>query len=640
MERFRELRKRDVECVAPELRGEGEDNSMDGLDGAIADGTAVAFEVSHDSARVGILARKNGRARCVPMAKHLLRDITVEVDEASVVPLAPLQPDLPHHVPTEPFDPVREAFKPITELSAGTVLAQRSDTDPTRYRFFHVVEDIVHAHDEYEPDKSAKVRTFDIQHGPIGDPFPLLRHGTFAIRSLAGLAQLQYHAVPDRFLSVLRIPIITEWQVEDVLATGTFPTKRIAGPASITIKDGQAAATVQCPERPLFDDELRLEHGTIVPTAPSMPQWSATGAQYVGGSFGNEPIFRFRVPHVSLTFAEGEVTATRETFRGLTLKGFGQRIIPEYPTGIELITARDAYIVNVFGREARIVQSVAHHVSLIHEGKPLDAGQIDDFQTLLQYLCGNRAQRITTETFDSSGRLTYEYGERNGPTERGLPPILLDLWTKTTDMLAPQFEPMLHAVRRLRDKSPATLDAAFHHYFQGVNSSYPVTRILMLAVAIDTLVALQIGNQQQARIIDNALFQRVLKPVREATKNALAAEAVPDDEAKKIMNKLQGLNNASAEQRRRDFWTDLGVTLTDDERTVLESRHEVIHEGHVGSERTSEALWDNYRRSGVLANLFNRAMLALLGWSGPYLDATTTDEHVELPLHSPPPSAA
>ncbi len=55
-----------------------------------------------------------------------------------------------------------------------------------------------------------------------------------------------------------------------------------------------------------------------------------------------------------------------------------------------------------------------------------------------------------------------------------------------------QFQALLDAVRRLRDKSPSKIDAAFHHYFEGVNLSYPVTRILMLAVAIDTLVALQI----------------------------------------------------------------------------------------------------------------------------------------------------
>ncbi len=562
-----------------------------------------------------------------------------------MVPLAPLQADMPERTPANPFDPVRHAFEPIIELAAGTVLAQRTEADATQYRFFQVVEDLVHAFNEYDPAKPAIVRAFDLEQGPQGESLPLPRTGTNSIRSLSGLAQLQYHAVPDPFLSVLRIPIITEWQIEDVPAIGAFPTKRIVGPACLAIRDGEAAATVQAPEGQLLEGEpngidvcevyLKLEQGTIRPATPTVPQWLATEAQFVGGSFGNQTEFRFRVPRVSLIFAEGEPTATRETFRGLTLKGFGHRITPEYPTGIHLVTARDAYIVRIFGRDARIVQSAKNHVSLIHEGEPLAPDQIDDVQTLLQYVCGNRAQRISTETFNAAGQLTYEFRKRNDPTERGLPPVLLDPWTKTTDLLAPQFEPMLDAVRRLREKSPSKLDAAFHHYFEGANSSYPVTRILMLAVAIDTLVALQIGNQKQAHIIDNKVFQRLLRPIHEATKKALAAEAVPDELGKKIANKLQGLNTASAEQRRRDFWTDLGIDLTDDERSVLESRHEVIHEGHVGSDRTSEALWDNYRRSGVLANLFNRAMLVLLEWSGPFLDATITGKRVELPLQSP-----
>ncbi|HTW85605.1 MAG TPA: hypothetical protein VMD91_16155 [Candidatus Sulfotelmatobacter sp.] len=579
------------------------------------------------------------------MAKHLLRDVAVEVDRASVVALERLQPEIEPRQSTA-SDPVRAAFEPIIEVAAGTVLAEALKDDPTRYRFYQVVEDVLRAYNDLERDKSAIVRRFDVRHGPYGDQISRRHRGGRPVRSLAGLAQLQYRAVPDRFLSVLRIPIITEWQVEDIPATAAFPTKRMAGLASLAIRDGRAEATVKAPEHPLFVDEpsgidvavvyRKLEHGAIAPSTPSTPLWSATDARYVGGSFGgSDAVFRFMVPRVSLAFGDGDIAATRETFRGLTLKGFGHRIMPEYPTGFDLMTARDAYIVNIYGRDARIVQSGANHVSLIHEGEPLQDSQVDDVQTLIQYLCGNRGQHITTETFDATGRLTYEFNERSGPTERGQPPIQLDHWTTTTNLVAPQFEAMLSAIRRLRDKAPVKLDAAFHHYFEGVNSSYPVTRILMLAVAIDTLVALQIGNQRQASIIDNRIFQRAIKPIRAAVERSLAAESVPSDKATKILNKLQSLNNASAAQRQRDFWTDLGINLTTEEAEVLESRHEVVHEGHVGSERTSDALWDNYRRSGVLANLFNRAMLALLGWNGPYLDATVTDRHVELPLHAP-----
>jgi hypothetical protein len=603
---------------------------------AIPDGTPVLFERDADSARVGILIYTETGPACVPMGEHLHRGLFVPLALDAVVPLLPVQPDLPKREERDPFGPV-------LEIQAGTILAERVPGDPTRYKFFEVVEDLIHPFDGYDPKTPARVRDFEINSGPHGGVLDLPHQGTLPVRALAGLAQLQYHAVPDRFLHVLRIPIITEWEVENVAATGTFPTKTLAGPASVTYRDGRVTATLQSPERLVFvgepsgvnvsDAYEKLKDGGIVPTSSSTPAWSATGVRYAGASMGwPDALFRFRVPRLSVTFADGQVTATRETFRGLTLNGFSHRIVLEYPGILDLMTARDAYIVEIFGRDARIVQSAANHVSIIHEGPPLLPDEIGDVLCLLQYFCGNRGEHISTETFMDTGRLSFDYHERGTSTERGVPPLRIDPWTKTPELIAREFSKMLACLGTLRLKAPVKLNAAFHHYFEGANSSYPVSRILMLAVAIDTLVALQTGNQRQARIISNDVFQRILKPIHAATLSALQSEGIIDPDATKILNKLNGLNNASARQRQVDFWADLGIVLTEEEIEVLETRHEVVHEGHVGSERTSEALWDNYRRSGVLANLFNRAMLTLLGWSGLYLDATEPGEQIELLL--------
>jgi hypothetical protein len=70
--------------------------------------------------------------------------------------------------------------------------------------------------------------------------------------------------------------------------------------------------------------------------------------------------------------------------------------------------------------------------------------------------------------------------------------------------------------------------------------------------------------------------------------------------------------------------------LTAEELEVLDTRHEVVHEGHLGNERGREALMENYRRSNILANLFNRAFLTMLGWNGLYQDAN--DQGSELAL--------
>ncbi len=602
------------------------------------DGIAVLFDKIAESARVGVLTLTGEAPGCVPMGEHLQRGIFVPVALDSVIALATLQRDLPRFEEREPFGP-------ILEIQAGTVVARRTPGDPTRYEFFEVTEDLLHAFDGYDPERRIRARRFEIGSGPKGEIVELRSQEVTSVRALGNLAQLQHVAEPDRFLYVLRIPIITEWETSVVAATGRFPSKELTGPASVTFRDGRVSATLECPEHPLFVGEpqgvdvssvyAKLEDGRLEPMSHSTPSWSATGVQYSGASVGGSgALFRFQVAGLTVAFVDGEATATRETFRGLTLSGFSHRIIPEHPSVFNLITARDSYIVSLFGREARVVQSAANHVSVIHEGTPLGRQEIGDVLALVQYLCGNRGQHVSTETFGVGGRLAFEFRERGTPTDRGLPPVRIDYWTKTPELVARDFSTMLMSIRRLREKAPVKLDAAFHHYFEGVNSSYPVTRILMLAVAIDTLVALQIGNQRQAQIICNEAFQRILKPIHAATLAALAAEGVAEEDATKILNKLGGLNNASARQRQRDFWADLGILLSEDEAEVLETRHEVVHEGHVGSERTAEALWDNYRRSGVLANLFNRAMLTLLGWTGSYLDATELGRRKEVSLRA------
>jgi hypothetical protein len=570
------------------------------------------------------------------MAEHLERDVLVEVRRETAIVLASLQIPLPQIEQREPFGPT-------VVMQKGTIIAQPTLTDPRRYRLFEASKDVLHSFGEPYSVPPLPVSSYEPGSGTVGAVFDLPGGRNIPVQSLAGLAQLQFAAVPDRFLDVLRIPVITEWSAEDVLARGSFPTKTVSGQASLAFRDGRTSATVAFSEHLLFQEEsgpvevstvyAKLHDGTLAPEEASTPKWLASRVSFTGMSAGaNGTVFRFHVPELIVTFAEGSVTATRETFRGLTLKGFSHRIIPEYPNGMDLVTARNAYAVMVFGRDARIVQSAADHVSLVHDGSPFAPDEVGLILSLIQYLCGNRGGHVSTETFGKIGRLTFTFHERASATSQGVAPVKIDHWTPTPEIVARDFESMLTRMRSLQSKSAQKLDAAFHHYFEGVASSYPVTRILMLAVAIDTLVALEIGNQRQAHILNQEIFNKLLPSIRAAVDEAIARENVAEADAQKIRNKLAGLNNAGAAQRQRDFWSALAIDLTKEEVHVLERRHEVVHEGHVGSERTPKGLWGNYRRSAILANLFNRAMLKLLGWTGPYLDATKFDGSRELSL--------
>jgi hypothetical protein len=610
----------------------------------IADGGAIIFGRIADTWAVGVLRTIDGKAVAHPMGEHLERELLVEVERNDAIDLSLLQPPLP---PLEQ----REPIEPVVVMQKGTVIAERSLEDPRRYRLFEVAEDVIHSFDQTDFSQPWRVKRFEPGKGAVSAPFDLPgERRSLPVQALAGLARLQFAAVPDRFLGVLRIPVITEWSTDDVSAAGSFPTKALSGRASLAFRDGRASATLAFSEHLLFQNEpgpvevssiyAKLCDGTLTPEDTSAPRWVASRIVSTGmSSDAGGSVFSFAVPQLLLTFAEGSATATRETFRGLTLKAFSHRVVPENPSGWHTVTAPNAYAVTAFGREVRIVQSASNHVSVLHDGPPLCDDEVGRVLSLVQYFCGNRGEHVSTETFGAAGRLTFAFHERASATSQGVAPVRIDHWTPTPTLIERDFEPMLARMRALQAKSSQKLDAAFHHYFEGVASSYPVTRILMLAVAIDTLVALEIGNQRQANILDLEIFNRLLPSIREAIDEALARENVVGADAQKIRNKLAGLNNAGAAQRQRDFWASLAIDLTEEEDEVLKRRHEVVHEGHVGSERTAESLWGNYRRSAVLANLFNRAMLKLLGWTGPYLDATDFKRHRELQLvdGTPPP---
>jgi hypothetical protein len=341
----------------------------------------------------------------------------------------------------------------------------------------------------------------------------------------------------------------------------------------------------------------------------------------VTSGFNEYGVLNARANSLRISLGDGEATATRMIIRGGTLKGFSHRIFSRQPDPFELLVAANAYKVTMFGVPARIWQAREDYIAVIHEGEPLDDDKQSALRNLVAYLVGKRLAHESTERFNGAVRLSYEYFGRSENTQQASAPLQIDYWSSTPRLLGERFDAILQKMYQLYCKKPIALDAALHHYFEGVNSGFPVSRTLQLAVAVDTLVTLVIGNDDEVLITNKIEFKRLIKPVRKALKETLNTSTLTTRQKNQLESKLDGLNKASAKQRQAAFWTSVGIELMEEEQKVLDTRHQVVHEGHLGSELGGDALWENYRRSNILANLFNRAMLSLLDWDGDYRNA-------------------
>lgn len=590
-------------------------------------GSAVYFEASDNRVRLAALvepAMPGDTARVMPFVGRGIRHEPIA--GVGVGSLRNLQPSLPERED-------RALMAPFVEWQAGTILALDAAGNGI-FDLYVIDRDIIHPFGA-EPDLESPlpVRRYDARCGAFGDTIALQRGQNQSVRVLASTIELQFAVPADPFLHILETPLLREWEVQAAEAIAQFPNDKIDVISDVTLSDDGVALRLgydlfkwpaDTTPFDVVDVLARLQDGSVTPRTGN---WSAERVTVHGDHHGNQTYLTAKANRFMLTLGDDPIIATRETFRGTTFKGFSHRILGRDPQISALLFAPNAFSVTIFGRDARVYQPVEDFVAVVHEGDPFTDDERSALTSLLAYLAGNRLAHISTETFGDECRRSYEYHALGQRTEQGLPPLRIDHWTETPRVIAKDFGRLVQSVFELYKSKPMKLDAALHHYFEGVNSNYPVSRTLQLAVAIDTLVALRICTDELP-IIDRTLFKQLIKPVRQVLDLALRAFVVPPDQAKQLRDKLDNLNKVSARRRQHSFWQAVGISLTPEELEILDTRHEVVHEGHLGEDRGRDALLENYRRSNVLANLFNRAFLTMLGWSGTYRDAN--DPRTEL----------
>ena len=131
-------------------------------------------------------------------------------------------------------------------------------------------------------------------------------------------------------------------------------------------------------------------------------------------------------------------------------------------------------------------------------------------------------------------------------------------------------------------------------------------------------------------------FTDRLAPVLEAFDEAF--KGVNERERNIMREKLADLNNASPREDVFRFLAGLGTPATPLEQNVyIAFRNGLLHSGHKGNERERDILMRNDQAAHLMANMYHRAFLKALGYSGKYCDSVTRqslslEESPEYPL--------
>lgn len=376
------------------------------------------------------------------------------------------------------------------------------------------------------------------------------------------------------------------------------------------------------------------------------PNWTTSHAVLSGTGYSWSRSDGFAPSKVSLATSEvrvelapGAPLISRDIFVGTSIVASNCYILTPDPP-LSIIPGVQAYSrglqTSLLGRNVLLYKPPTNDSSMPSHSLALLCLEAsfceDELRVLSQFftlLGGCRVTHVLHESFDAQKKLTVEYGTRSKATKQASPAIPLNnhlpVGYAAIEHLPNLLERMA-SVYRVGDS--ASLDAALHHYVEGVDSSYSVTRILRLSIAFEALVNLVTGDRMTSEKIieDDTLFKSIetlLKSVLDNRDNSYVA-SLTSIQIDRLKTKIHNMNQASNTKRIRLFWTLLGVTHSnEDDELIRRLRNESTHNGYVSDD--GEDVWKNYDDSKRLADMFNRCLLAYLGYEGPVRKADSQD---------------
>jgi hypothetical protein len=376
----------------------------------------------------------------------------------------------------------------------------------------------------------------------------------------------------------------------------------------------------------------------LIPEPPSAMPWHAMVAVFGGRlhASGSQFLGSINVVPQSVVFIhrEAPVSVTREIYSGAPWRVWSHPIFYREPPVnplmlmLRLGPTRDSVQFDWKGVTMTLyrphftdsVDAVDDHLAVVRVGKPLPPEDKAVMGAFIGYCTGGRARNVATETFDMDGKLATVIHDRGQPTTRRSPPMPLDQPSPyVVPFVIAHLPTILDAMTTWRARDFRSFDAVFHHYAEGVDSAYPVTRTLRLAVAFEAFVNLVTQDfAENERIMDSDF-----ETVRDALYAGINGQLQPNGpltsvQHQRLRNKIMNLNSASNTRRQRSFWASVPIDRTNaDDALLRRLRDESVHRGYVGEDQTPEGLLEAAADADGLTDLFNRAVLTYAGYSGP-----------------------
>jgi hypothetical protein len=383
----------------------------------------------------------------------------------------------------------------------------------------------------------------------------------------------------------------------------------------------------------LWDPNARDEvvqnglNGTV-----SFPNGQAKHSYAVlGGVERGHRYFKIIVQELRTESAADVPHITRETILGLILGS-------DDP---ESVSAR--FETTVFGRKMLVCgystkgsSGQIDATQVIYYGPPFPIDKRMALLDLLRFLGGSRGNSTFREIFNRRGRRIRLAFRKRGVASRveAIKPIDLRFVSNRPALaqLGKDFGKMVDGMLQLRKKNAIRLSAVMHHYSDATISSYPTSRLRNFSVAVEALAGLILNRQTKpSYIMDKTVFNRMIESVDAAFLAAFDVAKIslhvsrawtPSDALNELHGRIKSINRQGPRIEVLDTLDGLGVRVKPIERkTFNDCRNRVLHDGYRGDENLVRALRRNDQAADLIANLFNRSMLKLLGYSGGYLDA-------------------
>lgn len=340
---------------------------------------------------------------------------------------------------------------------------------------------------------------------------------------------------------------------------------------------------------------------------------------------------------LTVNHAAGEIIGTTEVYLGASFSAWTHVVwYREQPPNLLALALnsgpiRNAVVFTCFGRQAILRQPITYaeidksYLVVTYLGEPLDAISAGVLTTTLGYLTGGRTSNVATETFSLDAKLRTIVHDKGLATQRKQPPIPITSPHHYSVFVVGSLSDLIKNFARWQEVDSSSFSAIFHHYAEGVDSSYPVTRTLRLSIAFEAFVNLvtldtaeneKITTDEVFVLFRDALIERATDFQNEN------ASAMDLDTLHRFRLKLVNLNSGSNTKRINRFWEIVNITVSKKDRELLRKlRGESVHNGFLSSESSKQDFLGSWDDAARLCDILNRAILLFAGYTGPILSA-------------------